>query len=181
MQSELESIREKKLSGNRIRSRAQWIEDGEKPSKFFLNLEKRNAVNKIISHLTSEDGFEIFDDDGIHQEVYKFYKRLYSSHDFLLRDVDLNEICHHSVRKLSDGEAAGLEGPLGYDEVYHALRSMKNNKSPGTDGFTVEFFKFFWDKLGWFLVRSLNYAYSDGQMSITQRHGIITLIPNSEG
>lgn len=36
---------------------------------------------------------------------------------------------------------------------------MANNKSPGSDGFTVEFFKFFWSKLGNFVVRSLNEGF----------------------
>ena len=32
---------------------------------------------------------------------------------------------------------------------------MKNNKSPGNDGYTSEFFKFFWNDIGKFLIRSL--------------------------
>ena len=35
---------------------------------------------------------------------------------------------------------------------------MKNNKSPGSSGFNVEFFKFFWKDLGTFLVNSINHA-----------------------
>ena len=54
---------------------------------------------------------------------------------------------------------------------------MKNNKSPGIDGFTAEFYKFFWNDLGIYLVRSLNYAYRIQNLSVTQRQGIITCIP----
>ena len=45
---ELENIRIKKLEGSMIRSRAQWINEGEKPTKYFLGLESRNFTNKII-------------------------------------------------------------------------------------------------------------------------------------
>ena len=45
------------------------------------------------------------------------------------------------------------------DEASSALRKMKNNKSPGSDGFTSEFFKFFWRQLGHFIVRSLNEGF----------------------
>ena len=31
---------------------------------------------------------------------------------------------------------------------------MKNEKSPGLDGYTVEFFKFFWIHIGGFVLRS---------------------------
>ena len=54
---------------------------------------------------------------------------------------------------------------------------MKNNKSPGLDGFTVEFFKFFWTDIGHFILQSLNYGYRNGSLSITQKQGVITCIP----
>ena len=54
---------------------------------------------------------------------------------------------------------------------------MKNYKSPGLDGFTVEFFKFFWADVGQFILRSLNYGYRNGSLNITQKQGVITCIP----
>ena len=36
-----------------------------------------------------------------------------------------------------------LEGKLTYQEASFALKNMKNNTSPGSDGYTVEFFFFF--------------------------------------
>ena len=53
---------------------------------------------------------------------------------------------------------------------------MKNDKSPGLDGFTVEFFKFFWIDIGCFILKSLNYGYCTGSLSITQKQGVITCI-----
>ena len=54
---------------------------------------------------------------------------------------------------------------------------MKNDKSPGIDGYTVEFYKFFWVDICNFLIRSINQAHRDGQFSISQRRGMITCIP----
>ena len=54
---------------------------------------------------------------------------------------------------------------------------MKNEKSPGLDGFTVEFFKFFWIDIGVFVLRSINYGYIKGSLSVTQKQGIITCLP----
>ena len=47
------------------------------------------------------------------------------------------------IKKLSDKESQELEGEISYSELTFALKNMKNDKSPGLDGFTVEFFKFF--------------------------------------
>ena len=54
---------------------------------------------------------------------------------------------------------------------------MKNYKSPGMDGFTAEFFLFFWVDLGKLILRSVNYAYKNDSLSVTQNQGIITCIP----
>ena len=54
---------------------------------------------------------------------------------------------------------------------------MKNSKSPGNDGFTAEFFKFFLVNLGEYILKSINFAYKHGLLSITQTQGIITCLP----
>jgi hypothetical protein len=43
---------------------------------------------------------------------------------------------------------------------------MKNGKSPGMDGFTTEFYKFFWKDINAFLVRSFNHGYEKGHLSV---------------
>ena len=40
-----------------------------------------------------------------------------------------------------------------YSEAKIVLKNMKNNKTPGTDGFPVEFYKFFWNDISSFLTR----------------------------
>ena len=48
LKEKMEHLYEKKVEGIIIRSRARWHEHGEKNSKYFLNLEKRNHVRKHI-------------------------------------------------------------------------------------------------------------------------------------
>ena len=73
-----------------------------------------------------------------------------------------------------------LEGELTESEILAVLKKMKNDKSPGSDGFTVEFFKFFYNDLKVFIRKSINEGYRDGKLSITQRQGIITCLPKGE-
>lgn len=41
---------------------------------------------------------------------------------------------------LNDAQANTLEQPINSDIIFKTLKSIKRNKAPGPDGFTVEFF-----------------------------------------
>ena len=82
--------------------------------------------------------------------------------------------------KNSDFERSSCEGKLTFEECGLALKNMKNETSPGSDGFTVEFYKFFWKDLGGFLFRSLNTGYDMQHFSEFQSQGIITCIPKED-
>ena len=173
---ELLQLRKKKMEGVFIRSKAKWIQEGEKPTKYFCNLENRNYVSKFMNSLTKENGECLKTQDEILTETKRHYSNLYSAKK--TEDINLSEkLRHYDVPKLSDNEQMAIEGPLTYTEMLNSLKRMANNSSPGNDGFTVEFFKFFWNDIGTLLVRSINYAYVKGELSITQKQGVITCIP----
>lgn len=175
--NELYSIREKKMEGVLLRSRARWIADGEKITKYFCGLEKRNYISKQMTKLTLNNGKDIYDSQEIVNEVKTFYEKLYTKRD--LEDCDIFDMVTE-IPTLNLQEKNSLEGEILLEEASIALKNMKNNKSPGTDGFTTEFFKFFWLQLGTFVVRALNEGFKKGELSSTQKEGLIICIPKGD-
>ena len=57
---------------------------------------------------------------------------------------------------------------------------MTRNKTPGNDGLTAEFHETFWPVVSRFMVDSFNAAYSDQCMSVSQKQGVIKLIPKAK-
>ena len=51
---------------------------------------------------------------------------------------------------------------------------------PDWMGLPLSFFKFFWIDLGNFILRSLNFGYNNGTLSVTQKQGIITCLPKQD-
>jgi hypothetical protein len=68
-----------------------------------------------------------------------FNKNLYSRKSLFDND---DSFFHHDVR-LTDEQRDSCEGNLTFKECGEAHKLMKNGKSPGSDGFTVDFFKYF--------------------------------------
>jgi hypothetical protein len=56
-----------------------------------------------------------------------------------------------------------VEGELTPQKNLSALKLMKNGKSPGMDGFTTEFYKFFWKDINPFLIRSSTFNKEIGR------------------
>ena len=54
LNNNLEKYRRYQMDGLIIRTKANWIENGEKPSKYFCSLEKRNFVNKNIVKVVND-------------------------------------------------------------------------------------------------------------------------------
>ena len=55
LRDEFQVLREQKLRGAFIRSRAQIVKVREKPTNFFLNLEDKNYVSKSAKELKIND------------------------------------------------------------------------------------------------------------------------------
>ena len=93
-------------------------------------------------------------------------------------DVNLeDDFKNCTSNKLDEKQKKELEGLLQYNEVTHTLKNMKNDKSPGRDGFTSNFYKVFWNKIGHFVVRALNHAFISRSFSPNVKLGTITCIP----
>jgi exonuclease III len=178
---ELENIRACKMEGIITRSRLDYLKHREKPTKSFLSLEHKNYMDKTIRQLEDNKGNKINKQQEILKYVQNFYSDLYKSQDDNIEDDKIDSLIRNlTVRKLSNENSMKLDGKLKIEELSLALNNMKNNKTPGSDGFPCEFFKMFWQKIKFFVLRSLNNAYEKGSLSLTLRQVIMTLLPKGE-
>ena len=68
------------------------------------------------------------------------------------------------------------ETEITIENLYESLCSMDNNKSPGNDGLSKEFYFKFWDKLKNPLYQSFMQGKRKGEMSASQRQAVIKLL-----
>ena len=93
-----------------LRSRAQWYEEGEKSTSYFLRLEKRNKskshIRKHIIDYNSDN--EVVDDTLFLQELKKFYYNLYSRRSAKTEEQCLTYLANINTPKLLENELCNV-------------------------------------------------------------------------
>ena len=78
--------------------------------------------------------------------------------------------------KLKENDKEYIEQIITLEELNNIIKKSKNNKSPGPDGFSNEFYKCFWPTLKILLLKLLNSYRDINTLNPTQLEGIITCI-----
>ena len=114
-----------------------------------------------------------------------FFSETYKSK---LTDVPLSEqelglkdfIQNLEIPRLSNEEQATFEHELTVQEIKNVLHFFEKNKTPGEDGFSKELYETFFELLKQNLLDSYNEAFQKGSLSVSQRRGVISLIPKND-
>ena len=176
----LEKIYEYKTKGAILQSKTRWYNEREKNSKYFFNLEKWHFKRKALSQLHRADNSPLSSDHEILQECVNFYTELYSSKTPQNSQEDLEFSPRANCVRLDEDGKASCEGLLTVSECLGVLKTMESNKSPGSDGFPPEFYKVLWNDISILFVNTINCSFQKGQLSVTQRQGIISLLPKKD-
>ena len=173
----LEQLRKHKVEGIIIRSRAKWHEEGERSTSYFLNLEKRMFSDKLIASLENGDGKLITDQKEIIKRLVEYYRDMFKK-----RSVDSlseNFMDGVNIKQITNNERAELEAPLDTKELEAALKGIAKNKSPGSDGFSVEFYLRFWNDIKHFFFQMVAESVQRRVLPKTLSEGILTLVPKA--
>ena len=100
-----------------------------------ISLKKTATRLKLRKNQVTWDQFEIL------QEQETFFETLYKSKNSQdsLSESDLFNL--ENIDPLDVNEQILYEGMISEEECLTALKEFKNNKTPGTDGFSEEFYK----------------------------------------
>ena len=79
LKTELRHIYDNRAEGAIFCSKVRWIQEGEKPTQYFFNMERKNFNKKIISELTVADSYITVNESQILEEIKLFYENLYTS------------------------------------------------------------------------------------------------------
>ena len=159
-------------------NQAQKYFFSEKCSKYFLRpkLCRKNAIKSLVD----PQGNKLSSDKELLEEAHRFYSKVYRAESH--RDAFNTGLLAKFLNKIPGDRLSlkshqMLDKDITLEELHMALKAMKTDTSPGSDGFTFNCYLQFWSLVGRFVLASLQDAWSQGKMSISQRHGLLRLIP----
>ena len=80
-----------KTRGTILRGRARWNEQGERNTKYFYGLEKRNYSRKVVTKLQLNDGVYTTNQSDILEKQKNFYENLCKSQVSSIQSAQENE------------------------------------------------------------------------------------------
>jgi len=129
----ISDLRNKEAQRLIFRSKAKWVEEGEKSTKYFLNLLNDRQKKMIIRKITS-NGMTHFKQDEISKAIENFYRDLYKKNPNVQKTTLNNEFLK-DLPKLDEKEKASLSEPITLEELKNTLKTCEES-APGIDGIT---------------------------------------------
>lgn len=156
----------------------KYYESGSKSMKILAwRLKKKiaeNTVTKIKDPTTKKLTNKLSE---IHKSFEVFYKSLYTKvHGGKDNEIDsfLNSL---DLPALTENQNEKMIADITEKELKKAISLLKTNKSPGSDGYTAEWYKELKSELLPILLPTLNWILKKAQTPPSWREAIITAIP----
>ena len=109
------------------------------------------------------------------QEQSKFYDKLYTSNKNVAFAYEAE-----NIPKVSEDQKQLLSTEITVEEIGVAIRDMPRNKTPGSDGIPADFYKLFFIKMKWMLLKLFQQCYKNSRLHNSACMGVITLIPKKD-
>lgn len=159
------------------KSKLHWLQVGDKNNKTFHRAIVAREAQNLIREIQAQDGRVVNTSNEIKTEAERYFR------DFLqLAPHDFEGTTVENLRELlpfrcCDLDKKMLTKPVSAEEIKAVLFSMPNNKSPGPDGYTSEFYKATWDIVGIEFVTAIQSFFTKGFLPKGVNSTILALIP----
>jgi len=166
------NILEAKCEAMAAKAKMKWFHEGEKPSKYFLNIiRKRRAVTDIKE--LEINGLVTTNENNIKSEITAFYKNLYEQGG---SQNNIDDDFFMNVNNIPTAVADALTVPLLKDEILQTLKTCSDS-APGPDGIPYSYYRHLWDIFGDIIVESWQDSLNNDTLPPSHRNSILKLLP----
>lgn len=161
------------------RSQIDWLNTGDKNTKFFYLSTLKNRASNWISAIKSEQGL-LTEEKDIKVEALNFFSSLLSK-DLNIPMSDQAEVVSSIPSLILPHHNDMLLAIPNILEVKKALFSLPIDKAPSLDGFPTLFFQTFWDIINQDLVKAVQEFFGARNLLKEINSTFLVLIPKTLG
>lgn len=138
----LKQIEDEKTREHCRRYKIKEFEENERPSRYFYDKLKAKRTKSQIEILENEEKTEMYKTEKeILNETKRFYDELWNNAEIVEENKQDAFIKELENINMTDSERDLLNKQISKEEVEKVIKNLKNNKSPGADGLSAEFYK----------------------------------------
>ncbi|KAL6035173.1 hypothetical protein STEG23_034140 [Scotinomys teguina] len=175
LRAEINKIGKKTIQ--RINETNSWFfEEINKIDKPLSRLTKRQRESIQINKIRNENGDIITDNEEIQRIIRSYSKNLYTTKLENLEEMD-KFLDRYHIPKLDQDQIDNFNRPITPEEIETVIKSLPTKKSPGSDGFSVEFYQIFKEELIPILFKLFHTTETERTLSNSFYEATVTLIP----
>jgi len=180
---ELENQKKNILKGReeatKLRSRATWLKAGDENTRFFHNFAKGRKVANTIWNLPLPEGGLADSFNKLSHLSTSHFRGLYKN-PAGTNLAEIINVASHFPRFVEEEDSKDLEGPVSMAELESTIKWFQKEKSPGSDGWTIEFYIAFFELLGGDILKVIEESRISGCLYNAINTTFISLIPKSD-
>lgn len=178
VRQQLDEVLTYKAEGAMRYTNRKYYEMGNKASRLLAFQLRKAQSNRAIPKIRNPETNQVeTEPTKISDSFASYYKQLYKAEELEFKEERTSEFLKSlKMNKLSNEEAELLIKPISESEIKENITKLKNNKTPGTDGFSGEYYKIFVNELTPILCKLYNYVLKSGDPPNSWSEAILTVI-----
>ncbi|KAF6301838.1 hypothetical protein mRhiFer1_008753 [Rhinolophus ferrumequinum] len=163
IRAEINEIETRKTIQKINESKCWFLEKINKIDKPLARLIKKKRERTQINEIRNERGEVTTDTTEIQKNLRNYYEQLYANKFDNLEEMD-NFLEAYNLPRLTQEEKENLNRLSTTREIESVINNLPTNKSPGSDGFTGEFYKTFKKELSPILLKLFPKIQKEGSL-----------------
>lgn len=168
--------------------RTKSILYGDKPGYIAASFKAQAHRTKLRGLKDANDQLQV-EWGGMEKVALDHFSRLFSSQNEASEE-EIERVLQQVKIKLSEDKMQQMEASVTNEELKQVVSQLGNNKAPGLDGVSVEFWILFWDSLVPLLTQVINAGISKkrfgkkflkGLIALLHKKGDVAMMKNKRG
>jgi len=163
----------------RLKSRALWLKEGDRNTKFYHRFENNRREINSIWEIKSERGVLLHSQEEISKETEAHFEKSYKRNENCKMEDILWGIDFFPAM-FDEEKNNALFQSVSEEELLSVMKTFKKEKSPGLDGWTIEFFIHFYDLIKRDLLAMVEESRQKGSIHQHISSTFIAVIPKNK-